>query len=333
MATPQGFTSISDLIIPDVFAPYFSQRSLDKSAVLTSGIATSDPQLVSFASGAGQVFNLPFFNQITGDDEVLQEGVNLNINNITTDQEVAVVTNRAKAWGATYLSRVTSGEDILGRIGNMVGDWWAGRHQAMLMSVLKAMFTDQPNASTNLGKIRSTHLVDNSGNPFDPNMIIDAMAKLGDNSGQLTAMVMHSAIYHSLSKNDMIDYQRDSEVSTQYPTYLGKRVIIDDACTSETSASVFRTYIFGAGAIQFGLGNIPARDAVETDRNSLGSEDIMITRQRMIFHPRGFKWQGSVNPSNTHATVPAQSLSEQDNWVKVVPDKQIGMVALESQAI
>jgi hypothetical protein len=333
MPLPSGGTSISDLIIPSVFAPYFAERSLEKSAVLTSGIANNDPQMASFASGPGQVFNLPFFQSITGDDEVLQEGVLLNVNNITTEQEVAVVLNRAKAWGASYLSRVTSGEDIMGRIGNMVGDFWARKHQGILMSVLKAMFTDTVNAGGNRGVIRGTHLVDESGNAFDPNMIIDAMSKLGDNSDQLSAIVMHSAIYHSLSKNDLIDYQRDSEASTQHPTYLGKRVIIDDACTSETNPAVFRTYVFAAGAIQFGMGSIPPADAVETDRNTLGSEDIMITRQRLMFHPRGFKWQGSVNPSNSHSTIPAQSLSEQDNWVKVVQDKQIGMVALECLAI
>ena len=99
MATPSGATSISDLIIPEVFAQYFVNRSVEKSAVLSSGIAQSDPQLVAFASGAGQVFNLPFFNTIGGQDEVLQEGVNLSINNISTDQEVAVVLNRAKGMG------------------------------------------------------------------------------------------------------------------------------------------------------------------------------------------------------------------------------------------
>lgn len=333
MPLPSGGTSISDLIIPDVFASYFTERSLEKSAVLTSGIATNDAQMASFASGAGQVFNLPFFQSITGDDEVLQEGVLLNVNNITTEQEVAVVLNRAKAWGASYLSRVTSGEDVMARIGNMVGDFWARKHQGILMAVLQAMFTSTVAASGNPGVIRSTHLVNEGTNAFDPNMLIDAMARLGDNSDQLTAMVMHSAIYHSLSKNDLIDYQRDSEGGTNFPTYLGKRVIIDDACTSEQAANVFRTYIFSQGAIVFGMGNIPPSDAVETDRNTLGSEDVMITRQRLMFHPRGFRWQGSVNPSNTHPATASQSLSVQDNWVKVVQDKQIGMVALESLAI
>ena len=332
MATPSGATSISDMIIPQIFAAYFTNQSIEKSAVLSSGIAVSDPQLVNFASGAGQVYNIPFFNAIGGNDEVLQEGVNLTINNISTEQEVCVVINRARAWGASYLSRVTSGEDIMARIGDQVGSWWARRHQAILMSVLKAMFTSTPAASTNLGLLRGTHLVDQSSNAFDPNMIIDAMSKLGDNSDQLTAMVMHSAIYHSLTKADMIDYQRDSDTQTQHATYLGKRVIVDDACTSDT-ANVFRTYIFTQGSIQFGMGNIPPQDAVETDRNTLGSEDIMITRQRMIFHPRGFRWQGAVNPANNDNATPANSLDNQDNWVKVVNDKQIGMVALESLAI
>ena len=181
------------------------------------------------------------------------------------------------------------------------------------------------------GKIRDTHLLDKSTDPFEASMIIEAMGKLGDASGQLSAMVMHSAIYHSLSKNDLIDYERDSTAGVQFPTYLGKKIIVDDACTSER-ANIFRTYLFNNGAIQYGQGAVPPRDAVETDRNTLGSEDILITRQRMIFHPRGFKWTGGINPDNDTSLTASTSLINPSNWTKVIEDKQVGMVAIECLA-
>lgn len=318
-----GVTTLSKVIIPEIFAPYFQVRTAEKSQVLQSGIAQSNAQLVSYASGAGQTYHMPFFNDLSGEDDVIQEGTDITVSNINAEQEICVVMNRAKAWGAGYLARMESGDDLMNRIGGLVSDWWARRHQAILLSVLKAMFGyDAGGAgSANWGEIRSTHLVDESGNPFEAGMIIDCMGKLGDSSGSLAAMVMHSAIYHSLTKADLIDYQRDSEVSINFPTYLGKRIIIDDACTSERPG-VFRTYLFQAGGIQMGMGNIPARDAVETDRDTLASEDVLITRQRMIFHPKGFKWSGPVNPSNSDMATPG-------NWDRVVEDKLVSMVALE----
>lgn len=314
-------TYISDLIIPEVFAPYFTKRSMELSAVLNSGVMVSHPQLVDYATGAGQTFQLPFFQDLTGDDEILTEGVNLTINKISTEREVCVVTNRAKAWGATYLSRITSGEQVLDEIANLVSNWWARKHQSAVMGVLKALFLNSGGGTD--GVIRASHLT--SGGVFDPLHLIDAMGDLGDAAGQISAMAMHSAIYRMLQKNDLIDYQRDSEANIEFPTYLGKRVIVDDSCTSET-AGTYRTYLFATGAFQFGMGSIPARDAVETDRNSLGSEDILITRQRFIIHPRGFKYGAGVNPSNTVLSDPA-------SWTKVYENKAIPIVALESTLV
>jgi len=315
-----GVTTLSKVIIPEIFAPYFQVQTAEKSEVLNSGIAQSNGQLVQYASGAGQTYHMPFFNDLSGDDDVIQEGTDITVSNINAEQEICVVLNRAKAWGAGYLARMESGDDLMNRIGGLVSTWWARRHQAILLSVLNAMFKYDATPA-NQGEIRDTHLVDESGNAFSPTMIIDCMGKLGDASGNLAAMVMHSSIYHSLTKEDMIDYERPSETGVQWPTYLGKRIIVDDACTSER-AGVFRTYLFQAGAIQMGMGNIPPRDAVETDRDTLLSEDLLVTRQRMIFHPKGFRWSGPVNPTNADLAAPA-------SWDRVIEDKLVSMVALE----
>jgi hypothetical protein len=314
-----------DVIVPELFAPYYMNRSMEKSAVLRSGIANNDPLLASYASGKGQTYNLPHFNDLSGGDETMQEGVSLTVGNIDAAQQTSVVLNRAKAWGATYLARVTIGEDIMGTIGNEVGDYWARKHQSVLMSILNGMFK-QAGAGT-AGIIRATHLEDQGAAPtFEASYLIDAMGRLGDSSGQLTAIVMHSAIYHALQKNDLVEYLRDSEANIDIPIFLGKRVIVDDACVSET-ANIYRSYIFKSGAIGFGMGSIPPKEAVEQDRNSLASEDILITRQRFIMHPNGFAWGGPTSPTNA-------DLADPNNWSKVfAEDKQIAVVALESKAV
>jgi len=67
------------------------------------------------------------------------------------------------------------------------------------------------------------------------------------------------------------------------PTYLGKRVIVDDGLPA--ADGVYTTYIFGEGA--FGLGEGAAPVPTEFDRDSLAGDDIMINRRHFILHPRG----------------------------------------------
>jgi len=328
MARTYDYTNLTldnDVIVPEIFAPYYMLRTMEKSAVLRSGIATQDALLQQYASGAGTTYHIPHFNDLGGDDEVISEGgTGLTVGNIDAKQQIAVVLNRARAWGATYLARISIGEDIMGTIANEVGDYWARKHQAILMAILTGLFKQAGGGTP--GVIRTTHLEDKSGAAtFDPADLIDAMGKLGDASGQLTAIVMHSAIYHALQKNDLVEYLRDSEANIHIPIFLGKRVIVDDSCVSET-ANIYRTYIFKSGALGFGMGQIPPRDAVETDRDSLASEDILVTRQRFIMHPMGFAWKGTMQPTNAALADPA-------SWEVIYPEsKQIGLVALESPA-
>ena len=80
------------------------------------------------------------------------------------------------------------------------------------------------------------------------------------------------------------------------------------------------------GCIQRGSGIPTSLTSVETDRDSLGSADILINRQAKVFHPRGISWVGGARitgptPSNTELATGA-------NWNRVADVKKIGMVKL-----
>lgn len=71
--------------------------------------------------------------------------------------------------------------------------------------------------------------------------------------------------------------------NTKIPTYMGKRVIVDDGMPLD--GDVFTSYIFGEGAI--GLGNGAAPVPTETDRDALAGDDILINRQHFVTSKRG----------------------------------------------
>jgi len=65
--------------------------------------------------------------------------------------------------------------------------------------------------------------------------IVDAAQKLGDAKDQLTAIIMHSATEAELKKRDLIEYIPASTNGTdRIPTFLGKRVIVDDGTPVDT---------------------------------------------------------------------------------------------------
>jgi Major capsid protein 13-like len=165
---------------------------------------------------------------------------------------------------------------------------------------------------------------------------IDAKQRLGDAKESLTAIIMHSAVEAALEKLNLIVYIPQAEQGTLIKTFGGKRVIIDDTMTVEVinTFNVYSTFLFGAGAIAYGVGtmNKPVRGSapnstwgLEFAREALEGQNIMIQRRRFILHPRGVKWTGAsmagLSPTNAE-------LANQANWTRVFESKNVRMVRI-----
>lgn len=135
-----AITSIADMqIVPSKFAQYIIDRTTEKSTLVRSGIVTSDPTVSQVISGmpkGGNFITMPYYNPLTGEDEVFGEE-EIGVDKITTDNEVATLLIRQKAWGDTDLSKVFGGSDPMSAIINLSADWWNEREQAiMLLSLI-----------------------------------------------------------------------------------------------------------------------------------------------------------------------------------------------------
>jgi len=313
-------TKISDVIIPELFAPYVIMQTKELSSIINGGIAITNAALDELVTKGGKLLDMPFWQPLTGDDEVLSDGTPLTPDKITAGADVAALLIRGKAWSANELAGALAGSDPMTAIGMQVAKWWNIQEQKILISILKGIFG---------GPLASTHVNDISGATdgaavISANAVLDTKQKLGDASGQLTAIVMHSAVYTALQKQNLIDYIPNSQGVVDFPSYLGYKVIQDDGCP--VASGVYDTYLFSNGCFGRGDGIPESLTPVEMDRDSLASDDFLVNRRALCLHPFGIKFK---NTTVAGATPTNAELATATNWEKVVETKRIGMALLK----
>lgn len=318
-------TTLSDVIVPELFNPYVINRTMELSAFFQSGIIQRDPYFDRLAAEPAQTHNMPFFNDLTGSSENIVEGTDLTAKGITSAKDVSTTIRRGAMWSATDLSRQLADGDPLKAIGDLVAGFWTRDHQAELLNILKGVFT-----CTDM----SDHILDvttKSGKNanISAGAFIDALQLMGDAQAQITAVCMHSATKSYLKQQNLISTERDSN-SVEFDVYQGRRVIVDDGCPVEDG--VYTTYLFGQGAIAYGIGNPEGHVATETDRDKKKGSGVnyLINRRCFIMHPRGIAWQNKVRANIE--SVFREELANATNWKRVYEPKQVKIVAFKHKS-
>ena len=307
-------TKIADVIVPEIFTPYVIEKTAEKSRILQSGIAVANPKLNELVTAGGLTINMPFWQDLNGDDEVLSDQNPLTPGKIGADKDIACLLMRGKAWGANELAGALAGDDPMKAIGDRVADYWARKEQKILVSVLAGAF-----ASTAM----ADHVLDKSTVAISGEVVLDGKQLLGDAAESLQAIMMHSAVYTQLQKQNLIEFVPASDGKVMIPKYLTYDVIVDDGMPKE--GDVYTTYLFARGSIGRGEGTPVSLTPTETDRDSLAGEDYLINRRALVMHPMGIKWIGNpagVTPTNAE-------LATGTNWERVYESKNIGMVAIK----
>ena len=328
-------TTLQDVIVPELFNPYVVNRTMELSALLSSGIVENNKEFDKLASQPAPTVNMPFFEDLNGESEQVIEGEDLEGNKITSNKDVAVIFRRAKMWSATDLSAALAGKDPMKAIGELVARFWSRDLQKELIRVLNGIFGTIPAVTGDTAKPEETRLASNlldiSGKSgaaanWSGSAFIDAEQLLGDAKAQLTGIAMHSATEAELRKQNMIQTIRPSE-DASFDVYQGKRVIVDDGCPVEKG--VYTTYLFGNGAVALGNGNPEGFVPTETDRaKRKGSGvDYLINRRTSILHPRGVAFT-SENVAKTEGPSP-EEMRDPSNWKPVYEPKQIRIVAFK----
>lgn len=316
-------TAVADIIVPEIFNPYYRELSTKSNAFWASGLVQNVDGL-NFGENGGALIQMPYFKALSERAQLLDDTTDLAIKKIATGQDVAVQHARAIVYGSTDLAKALAGADPMAAIGAGIAGNWSMEFNLQLIATLKgataALLAESPD-------VNSLDISGLSGSLayIDGDSFVDAGQTLGDAKFKISAVGMHSATEAWLRKNDMIDDIPDSEGKSTLPFFQGKRVIVDD--DFPVNAGVYDTFLFGEGAVGFGEGSpkVPTEDGREPLLG--GGQSYIVTRRHYVLHPRGIKWDPAsgvpalLTPSDTE-------LEDGGNWARVWDPKNVRIILL-----
>lgn len=341
-------TKIADVVVPEIYTPYKQLVTEQKSALIQSGVVARDESIDALLNGGGLTFNTPSWKDLDNDEENTStdnEASHSTPKKIGTLTEISVRLNRNQSWSAMDLAADLAGSKPMTAIGNRVGYYWTRRLQAMFIATMQGIFADNTAAPSGSEHVAGDLTNDISGGgysagvtDFSAEAFIDTAVTMGDSAEALGMCFMHSIVYARAQKNNLIDFIPDANGVVNIPTFLGRRVIVDDGLpnpagvgAAQTAAGIYHTWMFGGGAVRYGVGT--PETPFETDRlpsaGDGGGQEIMYDRVQWCLHPVGHAYVGtspSGGPTNAATT---NNLAAATSWQRVFTErKQIKIARL-----
>lgn len=332
-------TRLSDIINTVVYQDLAPVMSPEKTAVYESGIVVRSPLLDAIASSAGKTAELPFWNDLdstvapnlSSDDPA----ANASPQKITQGEQIARKAFLNQGWSKSDLANeIAMGADAMQHIRNREGVYWTRQWQRRLIASTEGIRAD--NVASNSGdmvvSVASESIAgQTSATRFSRSNFTAAAFTLGDMFENTGAIAVHSQVYKQMIDQDDVDFIPDSAGNMTIPTYLGKRVVVDDQCTvlaGATDGFKYVSILFGAGAFGYGDGMPDTPVAVEREeaQGNGGGVETLWTRKTWLLHPFGFQATGT--PAGNSFTI--AELKSAANWSRVVQRKNCPIAFLVS---
>lgn len=335
---------LTDAFVYPVYMSYTALDNPEKTAFWESGVVANSALLDQTARGPGKTVEVPWWNDLDPTiepDYTNDDPTDLAVpDKVTSGNMVARKSFMHKAWSDMDLVSELTGSDPMVHIKNRFGTYWMRQWQRKLIATLAGVIADNiANDSGDMG-------VDISAvgdGLFSSDGVVDASGTLGDASGGMKAIAVHSKVRDRMIKNDEIVYLPDSAGNLTIPTYKDMRVVVDDNMpkTGSGSNTVYTSIMMGTGAFGFGgiegsavgfgegIPQVPAyTDRIELAGNG-GGQEIIGERKTWMLHPFGFTWiEGTLvefSPTNADLALAA-------HWDRKVNRKQVPLAWLKSKA-
>jgi hypothetical protein len=337
-----ALTQLADAIIPEVYASYQSVDNIELTAFYESGIIVQSAELNDFAQAGGITLNMPFWKDL---DQTQEPNYSDDTENEAAPDKLASGKMAARTaqinngWKASDIVSERAGSDPMKRIAARTNAYWSRQWQRRLISTCKGVLAE--NIATGSAGVAGDMVLDVSitdgvnatdANLFSRDSFADVVFTLGDQFGLISGIAVHSIVYKRMVKNDDIAFVEDSEGKLSIPTYMGKRVVVDDSMpvvAGGVSGFVYTSVLFGAGAFGYGIGK--PRIPVEVERKAAqgngGGAETLWERKTWLIHPLGYKWNETAVAGDSPSLA---ELATASNWTRVIARKNIPLAFLKT---
>lgn len=303
-------TRISDL---EKLFEEISSRVLVESAatspIITSGLVKRNPQFMATLLQGGQVHSARFLNEYDGEDEVLTDDP--SVESVTAkftggNQQYAAL-YRGKSWSTMDITRYIDNSDPARAIVDTLAPYLNRRHEAMFINTLSGVFAD--NVTNDSGDmVVDLGALSGSAANISFSAINAATRSLGDHSGRIKYMVVHSSVYSKLIDQEKTSYIQPSSVSLNLPGYGGQLTVIQSDLMPNNGID-YETWFIADDSVYYDSAILDKHGRVENGlevwRNPAsgngGGEDKLYLRFGTVMHPVGFSYTGTYGSGPVNA--------------------------------
>lgn len=306
----------------EVFGKYLETvPRVKQNALLKAGVLRTRNDLKTMLADqtGGNFISVPMTGRIGGTALNYDGATNITATGLETYLQSMIVVGRAKAWEEKDFSFDITGHDFMADIAAQVGDYWDDVDQTTILSILAGIFGVTTNS---FAADHTLDITSASTKTVGAETLNNAVQKAaGANKDMFTVAIMHSVIATNLENLQILQYWKETDANgVQRPVALaswnGRTVLVDDEVPVDTTGTnpKYTTYLLGQGA--FDYCDCGAKVPSETVRDALatGGKDMLVTRQRKLFAPKGFSF---VQPSTPIVSPTDAQLATAARWTPV----------------
>lgn len=333
-----ALTQLADVYIPKVYRSLTSINSPELTAFFTSGVAVRNPAIDGAFTAGGRTVDLPFWNDL---DSTIEPNYSTDNptdiavpNKVVTGLMQARIAQMNQVYSEADLATELAGSEPLQHVRNRFGTYWTRRWQrralAVTLGVLNANIANNSGDMVNNIALETTVGL-TTANLFSRAAFTGAAFTAGDHFDQFVAIAVHSVVYKRMVDNDDIVFIMPSDGSMQIPTFLGKRIIVDDGMPvipGTTSGFKYVSVLFGTGFLGYGENTPPNPTWIRYEplQGNGGGVTLIGERKSLVIHPIGHNFTGNTvtggfSPTNADLMVAA-------NWTRQVVRKNVPVAFL-----
>ena len=347
---------------PQAFGMYVDRiPNVTKNELAKSGaVGTNQNAHDALANQTGSLYaRVPYFGRIDGSTSQNNDGgTDIASKSTTTYEQGFVVASRMDGWTEKSFSKnITAGVDFMDNVAAQIADYKMDVRQAMLLAILKGVFSMSTTGSTVAAKAAKEfldkHVYNITANAGDEALVGAATLNKaiqkagGDNKNIFKLVIMHSEVATNLENMKLLKYMTYTDADgiereLALATWNGRTVLVDDnmptedvAKTSDVEAyTAYTTYVLGEGAIILDDIGDAVPYEMSRDPKTNGGQDTLYVRDRYICGVDGISFE---KPTTITASASNTDLETGANWniindgTKAIPHKAIAIAKIVSK--